>query len=585
MAEKTIREVVIEITTKQVKTTLIPPDYDKVDRAASESAKAAVEAAKTQEAANRRVQSSVRQVASEFEKQGTSHTTATIKIVENNLKAADSFRTAGEGVFVLTRGIALLAFQDDDLLIVLRRVALIQGAFDTFKGSIEIIRGTREAITALTAATVAQEVATKTVTKSNGLWAVSNVVVADTAKKAAAATNTLKASMLPIGIAVAVIAVAVTALGVAWKASADAAKEATEQHEKRLKTIKDTTAEIIKQAQLQRDLTVISSAAASEQIANASDLEEKLRLARIQQEKIARGPRGGAVEALGLSAQDDFDRLDGVIEAQRREIARFKDLSELGGGSTDLLIGDREIAKAEAEITRALEQQKELRLQIAQGQAFSAKAAEDHARDRKSNEQNILRIQLAQNAAAIKKLDTQKEELRVAEEKRNKAANELRSARQVIGGLDPLKLGQIRRLSGKVKAGGTLTAGEQRQLGDIAGSDPTIGKFLGDIRSAQGKARGASGIIGAFGPGDLAGTATATQDAFGGLQDVTGGQAALDRKRSELQQQAANIALTAEEKISDLITIVERLAILSRRTDEDLARLKDQVDQNPLRNP
>lgn len=56
--------------------------------------------------------------------------------------AADAFKTAGEGAFVLARGVAFLASDSEESFRdMLRNVARVQGSFDLFKGSVDTVKG------------------------------------------------------------------------------------------------------------------------------------------------------------------------------------------------------------------------------------------------------------------------------------------------------------------------------------------------------------------------------------------------------------------------------------------------------------
>lgn len=128
------------------------------------------------------------------------------EMAEAGIKAADSFRAAGEGAFVLARGIAFVsASSSESFTEVVKRIAMIQGAFDIMKGGIETLKGLREGMIALKVAT-------------------GGATVAQLAFNTAMKAN-------PAVIAITAVVAAVGALAIAWRffrKAPDDVKETTE---------------------------------------------------------------------------------------------------------------------------------------------------------------------------------------------------------------------------------------------------------------------------------------------------------------------------------------------------------------------
>jgi len=154
------------------------------------------------------------------------------KLTDDSLKMGEGFRTAGEGAFTLARGLAFVGVaSEEDLAKVVQTIAQVQGAFDIFKGGIDVVKGLTEGTRALRLVTAQAAVA------ETGL-AAANTAVAVTG---AAATNSMRALMLTLGP----IAIAATAVGVAFLFFRDApddiedTTEALEKQRQKLQTISD----------------------------------------------------------------------------------------------------------------------------------------------------------------------------------------------------------------------------------------------------------------------------------------------------------------------------------------------------------
>lgn len=125
------------------------------------------------------------------------------------IRAAEGFRTMGEGAFTAARGVAfLVASNDDDFQKMLRTIAQFQGAFDVFKGGLDVIKGLNEGLRAWRATTAAAVTA-------NAALSASQAAVGATATTAAGGVVALKSAINPLLGVLAVAAVAVGGLGFA----------------------------------------------------------------------------------------------------------------------------------------------------------------------------------------------------------------------------------------------------------------------------------------------------------------------------------------------------------------------------------
>lgn len=152
------------------------------------------------------------------------------KAGEQAISVGENLKTAGEGAFTLARGVAFLSSEsDEDFKEMLENVAKVQGAFDLFKGSIEVIAGTTKALQAYRAASAAAAAADAA--RATATSAATAATAANTAATGTAtiATKGLALATGPVGLALAGIA---TVSVFAYRELISKPRQATEEQKK-----------------------------------------------------------------------------------------------------------------------------------------------------------------------------------------------------------------------------------------------------------------------------------------------------------------------------------------------------------------
>jgi hypothetical protein len=120
-----VRRGIIELELRAKQQRLESPQIDAAAKAYKEVEKSHKEIERTIERTHTEIHKSVEK--------------STVLVREFGVQSVNSFREAGEGVFRMTRGLALLsASGSDDLQRLIRQVALAQAAFDIFAGSSKV---------------------------------------------------------------------------------------------------------------------------------------------------------------------------------------------------------------------------------------------------------------------------------------------------------------------------------------------------------------------------------------------------------------------------------------------------------------
>ena len=88
-------------------------------------------------------------------------------VSDESLKVGEGLKAATEGAFTLARGVAFMAASnEEDFQKVVQNIAMVQGGFDAFKGSIEMIKGVTDAQKAMAESARATEIASKILSTS-----------------------------------------------------------------------------------------------------------------------------------------------------------------------------------------------------------------------------------------------------------------------------------------------------------------------------------------------------------------------------------------------------------------------------------
>lgn len=238
---------------------------------------------------------------------------ASADIAEAQIRAAEGFKTAGMGAFTAARGIALFAASgEEDLREMLETLAKIQGAFDVFAGTVDVVKGLREGYTALSAAQAATTATTVGLTT---------------------ATTSLTAALAPIGLGLG----AALAVGILlWKDWGEAAQSAADLAEESIirtrRNLEDQNAEFAEFAALQDKIRGVQSPAE--------------RVASIRGEL---GQLGAPVSPVALREEAGLLQLRGSLFAAMNEAAaaarEMEELREAGQWVTPA--GERKVAALE----------------------------------------------------------------------------------------------------------------------------------------------------------------------------------------------------------------------------------------------
>lgn len=422
----TIRDVVIRIGLQQVDNTLRAPDtsavkgaikglrseYLAVQQAQSQYHKAIHDAAEESKRDAVEQQERVKRLTEEYKRQ---QQTAT----ESSIRAAEGFRTAGDGLFTMARGLVLLGASQEDIDQLVKKLALVQGGFDVFKGSVDVVKGVYEGTKALTVATTAYSAAQAGATATT-------VTYTTATTGATVATNGLTAAMSrnPYLLAAAAIAVVIGAVALWATTTEDAAEDVG-------KSLDDVNKKLAEQQALQERANQIrqhAGHAAARQ--DLIDTQERVAAMRdqlsIQQQ----------IDALSARQAGGFGM--GAADALRRTM-------ETGISGVGLDVGSEGQLRAGIELNDLLDRQ----LATEQQKLELIKQQADARNEDLQNAQSIL--QSVTQQLAVEKAKSQ-------------------AASESLGRLNPGQRAQLQRLSDKAGRGEDLSNRELERLERLGGS-------------------------------------------------------------------------------------------------------------------
>ncbi|MCH8830442.1 MAG: hypothetical protein IID45_12775, partial [Planctomycetes bacterium] len=146
-------------------------------------------------------------------------TTSAVKSSERAIKAADGFKTLGDGAFTAARGAAFLfTSTDEGFKELIENVSIAQGSFDLFRGTIDVVKGLGDGLTALKGITFSAATA-------NTALAATNTTVAVTGAAATTSMAGFSAILGPVALGIA----AVVAIGAGLIAFLSKAKRKTKE--------------------------------------------------------------------------------------------------------------------------------------------------------------------------------------------------------------------------------------------------------------------------------------------------------------------------------------------------------------------
>ena len=327
----------------------------------------------------------------------------------------ESSHQAGEGLFTLTRGFVLLGVSgEENLRAVAEKLALVQGAFDVFRGITTVVKSAIEfqekmaAVTEIgTAATTVNTAATGANTtaaaaNSGAVVAQSGALKANTVVTLAnvAAKKLLMAVTNPVGAAVAATIALLTA-AVFWrtretetiKDQIDALEQERQARERSIKV--DEARERLAGASRNEARLAASKRTVDSVNQEIEALKEKV---KVEQEAINATGRKAAGGQLDIHKRDEFILLEKIAKLEEEQVHNRLALQEAEKAVAN------DVKRAADEKQRLAEQEKK----AAEDQKKAAEQFAKHQRDQIDREKQLLNAQqdrIRGNQAAVGRLD------------------------------------------------------------------------------------------------------------------------------------------------------------------------------------
>ena len=625
MSGEVIRDVVINLRIKQIDAKLKVPDTKAVVGAVAAVNKEIEKTAKVQDDAASKfkmIQKSEREALKRRqqaeERLRKIREESARKVVEENIKAAESFKTLGDGIFTIARGSALL-FTDTDkgMKEFVENVAIAQGAFDLFKGGVDVIKGLREGMVALNAASTAAATV-------NSAVAASNTAVATTGTAAAGSMSALTVAMGPLGIAIAAAGAATAGFIMLQKKSTKAAKEETKAQAEKEKQLK-RSAEEKKKTQIDeirrqstsarsvfsagsgsfREIQEIRQQAAAINDRNESSkrtIEIEKEIARRESEfnKLFLGNLHGRIDAKKAEAalnQRISQREKEIDEAVRRRDKARRLIEESSRRGSHFNIGDDAdfgggpLRQVWENIRRISEGGEVDRIrQLTANNAESAKLIAE--RDRQSVELMRDKVKFLRDAQSAQRelLSKAKEELATAKERVRTERERVESTEASLHRLDPRQKARLQAIAGKQRRGESLTDEELETLRSTGGSSRAIARFVQREQAKRGRGF-AENVVSAFTPGTQRpadGIGPTVPSALRGPGSELSGfenaqrnaQNIFNQTQKKVQQTIMSLEKKEDATLKALETVIERAG----STEKRIRQLEARLDENDLAN-
>ncbi|MEX0938538.1 MAG: hypothetical protein WDZ59_11820 [Pirellulales bacterium] len=521
----TIRDVVLRLSIQQEDVKLKVPDTKDAQRALQgyggsikDMAQSATKHVDSATDTIKKQGDAVRKAAQEAQD-------ASARVVEGNLRAADSFKQAGDGAFTLARGIAFVsASSEEDLQKAVQTIAAFQGAFDIFRGGTDAVKGIVEGYRALRVASVASAAA-----ETANAAAIAATGTAATG--ATVAVTGFKAALGPIGIGLAVVGAGIAGGVALWNSWGDEAEEAGEKAVRAVEKLNKANP-LISQIQLGSIGRSVDTAIASGEVGFARQ-------------------RGDLNRAMGLN-EEDLNRLGKSIAQieQRPSQNAFRQLqasmSDFGMGTAKELaeggLGELKLGLSADPILEQLKARSEV--------------YRDHSmrlRERRSLTEQLLTNEQRAVEVARQHLQTTRDQL-AAEKQRVQTSN------AIVGRLaetDPAGFARLQSLHEKFQRQGigSFNQGNLEELSQLTGGRAS--ELIQQEQSRRGEARGGAGQ---FGP-------------FFGEADQSG---ALKR---QAEQQLQSLNEQAKVEIEQNATMNQIKDVLKAKAEEQL-RILNQISKN-----
>lgn len=579
MSATVIRDVTIRVKLEQVQAELVLPNYTSAKAAAEDynasiqqistavqegftKASAAVQKtiqdhAKAGEAARKAAkdESDAKKAAAQVAQQAaaaqaTAAAAATKPqedLTKKSLEAVDRLKQAGEGAFTFARGLTMLSTStDDDFGKMLAAVAEVQGAFDLFKGSVEITKLLTIWLGSLRTASAAAAVGQTALAGANTAVTASSVA-------AAGGLTAMWAALGPLGWIVIAISAAITAAALAWRHYSDGVKKADEANataklkeqqqaaEKLHESILNVanaykkTADQIQGMQSVRMATIDMM---TSQFGVASDIQsaDRSRLLQSEEQRMPGDLRKQMNSAVGYNWSFAADTH--MAGGQNRQSTQSEMFSYLQGSRGNL--GSMNTARLES--TERL-----------------AETAKGFAEQDVKLQQEKLRVIREQGQELVKNLDTTRSALEMNRKAIEEEKKRLMGAEAKFGALNPLEQERLKQIGEKAGRGEKLSKEEALSL-----QESGFGEKLSTGRLSEiGREAGAGAFFKQIGENEnLQKLQEDTKTLESQVNQLTD---AIVRKRQEETRQVQRIITALEEatNMESFLKEVERM--LDRR--------------------
>lgn len=512
MAGETIRDVVVKVGAESKPSKLTPPDSSEWTKQVRDMKKADADFHKQVEENNE----SQRKMEEEREK-------AIKDIRKETDKAAGSLKDAGSGAFTLARGVAFLsASGSQPLEKMAKNIAAIQGTFDTLKGSVEVLKNVRQGVTSMLTAMAAAKAQAASSTAANAALATSNTAVATTSVAAAGGLSAMMVALGPIALAGAAVAAVLFTL-----------RKQTEETEKVVGQEKERT------DALEKTLSILEKMSSVDQKRHDVD---KRRSALVNKE---------------LNAKNEIQKIDARSLRDARTVINRSNFAGQGGAPK---FGGNE--QEALEIARQ---------NIKSQEVFAPKEQERIGKD--IADARKVENQLLQMSARSmeRRLDVQKEERRVIQDKIEIAEKEAELAQKTLDIANKKVQAAIQEKLSAAERFGMLSREEQLEARRIA-------KKSEDDRTFDETKRFSELTGGPKAQALLRGAAAerATEGGFDDVAKAAGFDEAI-KQAEELQRRAKQFADVEEEAARETVSALQRMINASKKQSEETLNILEEV--------
>ncbi|MDB5340765.1 MAG: hypothetical protein JWN70_6384 [Planctomycetaceae bacterium] len=389
--------------------------------------------------------------------------------------AADAFKKAGEGAFLMARGIAFMtATSEADLAVTVKRIAAVQGLFDIYRGGVDLIDGVAKG--------------TKMLALVNASASAAEAIHAGTMSKSAIAMMGLKnggaalATALtgPVGIGLAAVALAASAGYVIWRDYQNQLDEVARRSAKVVDANDILYRSQVRLADIERVRNNLSrqSAVSSElsklmlDTKNADSLERMAKSRMDSQEARARSllavfrigdaaRLGRRMDDSGIAGLPDARSQQQIIQDQTKFFARIRKASDNAGGALKPLQASdfSHLSRLDGEVgsQNRLEQAKALELMAAKDKANLSERKEvqqslvEIAEEQKQQIADRLGLLGQERTALLTNLQAERDRSKAIKEQKTADAQSRMTVEEKFGRLDIWKQRQVKDIGQQVQ--------------------------------------------------------------------------------------------------------------------------------------